>query len=132
MTVNHRRETKYTNAVRQFMSELGHATNAELVTELRKHFPSVSATTVHRVTARLHADGELLLAPKTADGAVRYDSNITGHDHFVCEVCGGLKDITVPHTCRELIARQLNGCRVNGSLTISGRCQQCCTYVNYS
>lgn len=127
-----RRETRYTNAVRQVMDEFGHVTNAELVAVLRKDFPDISATTVHRVTARLYAVGELGVGPKTVEGAVRYDANTSDHDHFVCEICGGVKDITVSRQCRVLISRQLDGCQANGALTISGRCQQCCEYIQYA
>lgn len=132
MTAYSRRTTKYTNAVRELMKEMCHATNAELAEELRRHFPDVSDTTVHRVTSRLYDDGELTTGPSTDDGAVRYDINIAQHDHFVCEVCGSLKDIEVPDRCRELIARQLEGCLVNGQLMVTGRCLQCCEYGKYA
>ena len=120
-----RRETKYTVAVRHAMARLGHATNAELADELRKQYPFVSDTTVHRVTQRLYVSGELNYAPPAKDGSVRYDANLDEHDHFHCEGCGGLRDMRVPQACRALIQHQLGGCAVNGPLTVTGECAQC-------
>lgn len=120
-----RRETKYTVAVRAAIQKLGHATNAELAEELRNKYPYVSDTTVHRVTHRLCEDGELRHAPNAADGSLRYDSNTSDHDHFLCTHCGKLRDMIVPQACRTLIQHQLGGCRVKGMLTISGVCHHC-------
>jgi hypothetical protein len=44
------RQTKYCQAIENVLAECGHATNAELLIELQKSFPDVSATTVHRAT----------------------------------------------------------------------------------
>lgn len=120
-----RRETKYTVALRKAAVRLGHATNAELAAELRKQYPYVSDTTVHRVSQRLYASGQLTLAPPAKDGAVRYDSIVDEHDHFVCEGCDSLRNMHVPQACRALIQHQLGGCRVTGRLTITGICEGC-------
>lgn len=121
------RETKYTLAVRSAVSRLRHATNAEIAAELRIKYPYVSDTTVHRVTQRLWKNGELALAPATCEGALRYDANPAQHDHFLCRSCERLVDMQVPQACRALIQYQLGGCRVGGSLTISGDCEKCRT-----
>ena len=120
-----RRETKYTQAVREIMARLRHATNLEIASELRRAYPRVSDTTVHRVTQRLSRDGELAHAPLARDGSLRYDANIDPHDHFMCVQCQSLRDMQVPQACRALIQHQLGGCRVNGSLTIVGNCHHC-------
>lgn len=124
MTVK-RRETKYTNAVRKGLKQRGHATNAELADLLRAVFPAVSDTTVHRVTARFHGDGDIRTAPPAADGATRYDSNNEFHDHFMCQSCSTLKDIVIPERMRDELERLVDGCCLNGSLVIMGDCKKC-------
>ncbi|MCA1807596.1 MAG: hypothetical protein LC687_07095, partial [Actinobacteria bacterium] len=69
------RKTKYTDAVRTATTQLGHASNSDIIEMLRADYPDISATTVHRITTRLHDSGELSLAPSKEDGAMRYDSN---------------------------------------------------------
>jgi Fur family transcriptional regulator, peroxide stress response regulator len=98
------RQTKYCEAIREILSRFSHATNNELLTELKKTYPQLSATTVHRATARLAGRDEISPAPAGLDGAMRYDANTKPHDHFMCTVCD---------------------CRISGRLTISGVCKRC-------
>src|SRR5574338_660293 len=88
----HVRKTKYCTAIQQHISVLGHATNSQILAVIRKQFPDVSATTVHRATSRLAARGLLGVAPPDQEGAMRYDANTTPHDHFLCNQCGLLRD----------------------------------------
>lgn len=120
-----RRHTKYSRSVLEIMKDLAHATNTELTHVLVNHFPEISDTTVHRVTARLCEDGLLTLAPHARDGSMRYDVNTSTHDHFACSQCDGLRDIYLNEDYREEISRQLDGCLISGSVTISGTCTHC-------
>lgn len=120
-----RRETKYTDAVLSAMKQLGHATNAQLLGELHTQFPELSATTVHRVTARLCEDGALKLAPQSRDGSKRYDYNVRRHDHFYCRECDRLRDVTVSDVVIPLLNRNIKDCRIGGELLISGTCDHC-------
>lgn len=120
------RTTKYVTSVMEVMREVGHATNAELVTKLRTQYPSLSATTVHRVTARLLEHGELQLGPAARDGSMRYDINIEPHDHFMCVRCGLLRDAHIGAVVRPLIETEIgDGCQISGSLIVSGLCKIC-------
>lgn len=125
MPVAARRDTKYSKAVMEVMMNLGHATNAELTHVLNNNFPGLSCTTIHRVTARLCEDGLLALAPLAVDGSMRYDINTSTHDHFACGECGELRDIYLNEDYREEISRQLDGCLLSGSVTITGSCLRC-------
>lgn len=125
MIAQSRRYTKYSRSVMEVMKELGHATNSELEHVIENHFPGISSTTIHRVTARLCEDGLLSMAPHAADGAMRYDINTSTHDHFLCSDCGELRDIYLNEDYREEISRQLDGCLISGSVTISGNCVRC-------
>ncbi len=124
------RTTKYVTAVRRYMADEGHATNAQIIEALRAQFPDVSATTIHRVTTRLHERGELQLAPAAKDGAMRFDANVAPHDHFSCEHCGLLRDAQLSQMLGPLVEQAIgDGCSISGSLTVSGLCKACRRYA---
>ena len=119
------RQTKYCQAIETILAGRGHATNAELLRELRESFPGLSATTVHRATARLAGRGQIALAPPAPDGSLRYDHVTKPHDHFMCSACGALRDTDVMHDITPLLEARIGNCRISGRLTIMGTCQQC-------
>jgi Fe2+ or Zn2+ uptake regulation protein len=119
------RSTKYTQEVSRIIETSGHVTNAEILEELRKIYSDVTATTVHRVTTRLAEHGRITEAPHDRHGAIRYDNNIKSHDHFLCQSCGGIKDIDVAEQVIPSISRALGGCRITGRLVIYGSCENC-------
>lgn len=119
------RQTKYCNAIENELAKCGHATNATLLTELRKTFPELSATTVHRATARLAERGKIATAPSGPDGAMRYDANTVPHDHFQCSSCGILRDTDVKDSVVPVLEAAIGDCTISGRLTISGICKKC-------
>lgn len=119
------RMTKYCDAILQILPALGHATNADLLKILQIRYPAVSATTVHRATARMAERGLITVAPKNQHGDIRYDAKQTPHDHFVCEHCGLLQDVDLKSTVVPAIEAVIDGGRVSGRLTIHGVCKQC-------
>lgn len=125
MKLADRRTTKYVTEVKKVVRLRGHASNAEILADLRENYPELSATTVHRVTQRLFVDGELAKAPTALDGAVRYDANTQRHDHFMCVMCGNIRDISIPKTFVSVIQCNLEDCVISGPLTISGTCKSC-------
>jgi len=119
------RESKYCDGIRQTVKTLGHATNAMILAEIRKTFPSVSATTVHRATARLAARGELMVAPSDLQGAMRYETEKPAHDHFLCTLCGQLRDVDVATEVAKLFESKQIDCRPSGRVVVSGVCARC-------
>lgn len=119
------RTTKYTDSIMEIMDSLGHATNDQILKRLRGQYPELSATTVHRATTRLKMRGLLSCAPSDSRGSIRYDFNNLPHDHFICNGCDGIKDISVAEGLKPIIEQSLDGCRINGRLTISGQCNKC-------
>ena len=119
------RESKYCDGIRQSVEKLGHATNVMILEEMRKSFPNISATTVHRATARLAARGELLAAPADTHGAMRYEAVKPAHDHFMCVVCGRVQDIDIVDEIVEIIQGKLDNCYPSGRVVISGTCGYC-------
>lgn len=127
-TVSQDRSTKYTKAVAKAMAQLGHATNQLLLETLRLQYPNLSATTVHRITTRLVERGELRMAPNTKDACMRFDANTAPHDHFMCDICGMLRDAQLSESVRPAIEQAIGtDCSISGNLTISGVCRQCHT-----
>lgn len=125
ITLVAQRQTKYCQAIEQTLESLGHATNAELLSALRESFPGLSATTVHRATARLASRGTIAVAPSAQDGSMRYDANTTLHDHFQCSACGLLRDTDVKDKVIPILESSIGDCSISGQLTISGTCKQC-------
>lgn len=123
--VNDTRSTKYSSAVLSYVRSHGHATNTDILTALRTDWPELSATTVHRVTARLASHSELALAPKDIDGNLRYDANTKQHHHFYCACCDVIRDIQLDTTLLRQLEEGLGGCKLNGQLLINGACGKC-------
>jgi len=120
------RTSKYIVATQALMQRLGHTTNAELLDELRRDYPELSATTVHRITTRMVERGELQLAPSAFHNVMRYDYNVAPHDHFICSRCDKLRDANLDVKIRPLIEQSIgDGCSISGSLTVSGVCKTC-------
>lgn len=121
------RTTKYTQAVADFMKQAGHATNAQILERLHQGYPDLSATTVHRITARMLERGELAAAPPALDNSARFDANLTPHDHFHCLDCDKLRDLQLPEEVANLIQDCVGDCRPTGRLNIQGSCTKCLT-----
>ena len=119
------RQSKYCRDIEVLLSRLGHATNSRLLFELRKTYPSLSATTVHRATARLAARDVIAIAPTHIDGSMQYDAYISPHDHFQCSVCGMLRDADIKNEVVTILESSISDCHVSGRLTISGVCKKC-------
>ena len=122
------RTTKYSKAVIAFLDKNGHATNREILNGLRLNYPELSATTIHRLTARLAERGLIGLAPSDAAGCQRYDFDPKPHHHFACSCCGGLRDVKLENDFLHQLSSQLEGCVINGQLVINGACSKC--YLN--
>lgn len=122
------RQTKYATAVMQVLQELKHATNLELLHEVQKEYPEVSATTVHRVTARLKERDIIGCASKPTNGSERYDINPKPHHHFMCIHCSRICDVPETVEARVVInqLKELSGeCALAGTLTMRGVCKRC-------
>lgn len=123
------RETKYSKELLSAITLRSHATNAELLLDLKTMFPEVSATTIHRATARLLDRGKVREAPDT-HGAMRFDALVTAHDHFICNGCDGIRNLDIATTLLPTISEALGGCKITGRLVIYGTCEKCLTAKN--
>lgn len=122
------RQTKHATAVYETLQHLKHATNGEILDSVRTQYPEVSATTIHRVTARLKMRGLIGYAPKPSNGSERYDITAEPHHHFMCTTCSGVCDVLETKDARRVIEqlKDLSGeCALAGTLTLSGICKKC-------
>lgn len=119
------RQTKYRNAIKSALQDMGHATNSEILIELQKKYPELSATTVHRATSGLYLQGEIGIAPSDKNGSMRYDANVVPHDHFNCTNCDLLRDADIKFKIAPIIEESIGDCQISGRLTIGGICKNC-------
>ena len=118
------RMTPQTLLVLKIAKKLGHGTNAEILDKSLATLPSLSPTTVHRITKRLIENGLLSEGPKI-NGQILVDANTVPHDHFLCNDCNGIKDLTINSSIRDQIKNELGVERLPSSLTIYGDCKSC-------
>ncbi len=123
--IGNSRQTKYCKALVESLTKMGHATNLELLQDLRQLYPNLSATTVHRATARLASRNQIGIAPANKRGSTRYDINSSQHDHFLCQACDRLVDIDIKDQLQPLLEQSLKGFSLSSRLTIAGRCHSC-------
>lgn len=122
------RSTKYAIAICDLIQPLGHATNLELLNKLQVQYPEVSATTVHRVTARLKNRGVIGSAPKSTNGSERYDANPEPHHHFMCVCCDSVCDVadtTGAQAAINSLKELSKECAIAGTLVMQGVCTKC-------
>ncbi len=62
---------------------------------MQADFPRLSLGTVYRNLDVLVSEGEIDEIPSVGS-LRRYHANLEQHNHFICEVCGGIRDITLP------------------------------------
>lgn len=104
----------------------GHPTAEQVIENLRVRLPTVSIDTVYRTLWLLTELGLLTtLGPRRT--AVRFDTNLTAHHHFVCRGCGETFDVELPElepllrTERWQSFGLVDSCHV----TLRGRCHDC-------
>ncbi|HEY8992945.1 MAG TPA: transcriptional repressor [Candidatus Microsaccharimonas sp.] len=120
------RSTRYIKDVEEYLKKTGHSSNGEILESLRKRYADISATTVHRITARLVERGKLSLAPVAKGNVTRFDALVEPHDHFLCRNCDMLRDTNVADDIRPILEKSIgDGCVISGNLVITGVCKKC-------
>jgi Fur family peroxide stress response transcriptional regulator len=71
-----------------------HPTAQELFDRLRSDFPTLSVATVYNTLSALTRMQRCV--PLELGGPLRFDPNVSAHDHAVCERCGGIRDVPPP------------------------------------
>lgn len=118
------RNTPQQRAVIEALEILRHATNLELLRAVRPQFPELTVTSIHRMTNRLITLGVLGRGP-SLDGSVLIDANPAPHDHFICNGCGAIRDLTISDAVYEEVQREIGEDVVRRGLTMVGVCKPC-------
>lgn len=102
-----------------------HPTSADVYEEVRKKHPSISRATVYRNLGVLADKGEVLHIP-VAGGADRYDFRCDCHFHAICDKCGAVYDVEMPHADLLSQVTDTHGFHVQAyDLIFHGTCPDC-------
>jgi Fur family peroxide stress response transcriptional regulator len=122
---NERRSTRQLEAVWDAVKdESSHPTADQIYEKVRAVIPHISLGTVYRNLQKLVAEGRLQVL--TVDRTQRFDPMVKGHDHFICEKCGGVFDAFVDP--KKILSSYLphEGFNVTShQLTLYGNCRNC-------
>ncbi len=81
--------------LREVARAKGHPSAEQVMDGLRARLPTVSLDTVYR-TLWLLTELGLLTTLGSRRSAVRFDTNLSAHHHFVCRSCGATFDVDLP------------------------------------
>ncbi len=121
-----RRSTRQKRLVLEAVSGTSFHPTAEWVYEaVRRALPRVSLGTVYRNLQRLVDEGRVRSFVR--GGRIRYDADLTVHDHFSCDRCGVLMDIPrAPEVLPAERRLRARGFAVAGrTLEFHGLCRKC-------
>jgi len=104
-----------------------HPRSDELYALVRRRLPRVSLGTVYRNLDRLQREGAAIEI--YCGDFVRYDGDVSAHDHFMCRACRRVWDFAPGGARPEVIARRSQGqagFRIeNEYMMYSGLCPDC-------
>lgn len=75
------------------MESHDHPTAETLFTQLQPKYPSMSLATVYKTVDMLQKIGRIKFL-STGEDSLRYDANISDHNHIQCTKCGKIMDIS--------------------------------------
>jgi Fur family peroxide stress response transcriptional regulator len=103
-----------------------HPTALMIFEELRREFPSLSLGNVYRNLNILVEQG-LVRELKMGSTFDRFDGNVAPHYHFICEQCGEISDLDLPHdkTLNDRVRALTNGQVNYHRLEFYGTCVRC-------
>jgi Fur family transcriptional regulator, peroxide stress response regulator len=123
----HKRATRQLEAVFQALQgNPSHPFADEIYRRVRKKLPRISLATVYRNLQRLVEDGKIRTV-LLGERVVRYDPEISDHDHFICEGCGRVIDLFLERDRQVDLAPLVSDGYIvtTHTLTVYGVCQVC-------
>jgi Fe2+ or Zn2+ uptake regulation protein len=102
-----------------------HPSATAVYRQVRRVLPRVSLGTVYRNLRLLAAQG--LLLERAEVTGLRFDGNVTPHDHFTCVSCGRVYDVPAhrPRAARVRIASATGFEVFTSRIEFYGRCDRC-------
>ncbi|HYM21229.1 MAG TPA: transcriptional repressor [Candidatus Kapabacteria bacterium] len=123
-----RRKTKQRELVLEIVRRLkSHPTAEEVYYVAKRTMPNLSLGTVYRNLGVLVAEGSITEVTFEA-GKSRFDGMIEKHEHFICERCGSVTDITPTPSMKHspITHPELRELSVSGyDLVYHGICRDC-------
>ncbi len=101
-----------------------HPTAEDVYLLAREQMPGIVRATVYNNLNALVASGEIIRL-HASDGAIHYDRIDHPHAHLICERCGNIRDVELPHNFIAFTSR--NWGVAPQSLEVSGHtiCETC-------
>jgi Fe2+ or Zn2+ uptake regulation protein len=121
------RRSKQRARILEFLHKTNmHPTALMIFEELRREFPSLSLGNVYRNLNILVEQG-LVRELKMGSTFDRFDGNIAPHYHFICEACGEISDLNLPHNAvlNDRVQTLTNGQVNYHRLDFYGACSKC-------
>jgi Fur family peroxide stress response transcriptional regulator len=110
--------------LRSLSGDETHPTAQELYERLRADFPGMSVATVYNTLSALTRIDRC--RPLELGGPVRFDPNVSSHDHAVCERCGAIRDVASDEAAAAKTTHRVSGFRVSRVERIyRGLCADC-------
>lgn len=122
LKVTHQR----TQIFRELAGTQDHPDVETIYKRVHRRVPAVSLDTVYRTLALLEEKG-LVRRAELQSGPARYDANTDPHHHFVCSVCGFVRDVhsremdnlAAPSSVRRI------GTVLSSNVQLRGLCARC-------
>jgi Fur family transcriptional regulator, peroxide stress response regulator len=115
-------------AIMQYLKNNRHHPNiTDIYNNVSKKLSTISMTTVYNTMDLLKKDGLVHELPAHNGEGIRFDSNVTPHDHLICSICGKIVDIDINFDHSSMLnEEQKNGFEINEvSLNVLGVCPNC-------
>jgi Fe2+ or Zn2+ uptake regulation protein len=126
--VIHRRTRQLSAVLAAVQAERDHPTAQAIYERVRQRMPTISRGTVYRNLNKLEQE-KRVRSFRLAGGPVLYDGMATDHDHFVCQLCGSIRDLegSRVHGERHRQLRRAGYVVERQSMTYYGLCPNCRT-----
>ena len=93
---------------------------------IRQAYPGLSHDTIYRNLKEFERLGLVELRQHHDQMQVKYRCDTAHHHHFICEICGRVQEIQMPHLDMEYYEHQLPGAQITGHVfELRGICAQC-------
>ena len=111
---------------RYLVEHMDHPTAETIYTALKQDDPKLSLGTVYRNLSLLTSTGEIKRL-QTGDGYDHFDADTSVHQHFMCRMCGCIKDIH-PVGLEGMVDKEAHAGAFTAEeavLTVYGLCSEC-------
>ena len=105
-----------TNVYKEKILDLLQKKHLLTIAEIHKAIPEADYSTIFRNVEHLLADKEIKKV-MIYNKSVAYESAKESHDHFICNDCGTVEPIHIPH-------KSIEGRKVD-DITVRGSCNKC-------